>query len=139
MKKLESKFYQEIKKALPNVHFQRIETNVGLGVPDLNGCIDGIEFWLELKVRSGTALGLSKFQKSWIIRRGKAGGRVFILQKALKERALKLYQWTSAMIHEPSTPVPFATFPFPVDYGQLLITIVDSELHQGPRSSSEKP
>jgi hypothetical protein len=28
------------------VHFQRIETNVGLGVPDVNGCGDGVEFWL---------------------------------------------------------------------------------------------
>jgi hypothetical protein len=34
------------------VHFQRIETNVGLGVPDVNGCGDGVEFWLELKVSS---------------------------------------------------------------------------------------
>lgn len=121
MKKLESKFYQEIKKALPNVHFQRIETNVGLGVPDLNGCIDGVEFWLELKVRSGTALGLSKFQKSWIIRRGKAGGRVFILQKALVQRRLKLYQWKSIL---DARPLPIAEFPFPVDYRSLLSKIL---------------
>ena len=139
MRKQESKLFQEIRKALPSVHFQRIETDVGLGVPDVNGCFNGVDFWLELKVSSGTALGLSKYQKAWIIRRGLAGGRVFILQKALKERALKLYQWTSAMIHEPSTPVPFAKFPFPVDYQQLLITIVDSELARGPRSSSRKP
>ena len=126
MRKQESKLYEELRKALPNVHFQRIETNVGLGIPDVNGCCKGIEFWLELKVSSGTALRLSKFQKSWIIRRGREGGRVFILRKALSERALKLYQWTSAMIHEPSTPVPFANFPYPVDYGQLLDTILQS-------------
>tara|TARA_R100001509_G_C4789989_1_gene189430 strand:- start:164 stop:580 length:417 start_codon:yes stop_codon:yes gene_type:complete len=126
MKKLESKLYLEIKKALPNVHFQRIETNVGLGVPDVNGCYKGIDFWLELKVSSGTRINLSKYQKSWIIRRGRAGGRVFILQKALLERALKLYQWTSAMVREPSTPVPFAKFPFPVDYNKLLKAILQS-------------
>jgi len=126
MRKQESKLYEELRKALPNVHFQRIETNVGLGVPDVNGCSKGIEFWLELKVSSGTAIRLSKYQKSWIIRRGREGGRVFILRKALSERALKLYQWTSAMIHEPSTPVPFANFPYPVDYNQLLDTILKS-------------
>jgi len=48
------------------------------------------------------------------------------MRKALSERALKLYQWTSAMVHEPSTPVPFANFPYPVDYGQLLDTILKS-------------
>ena len=127
MRKQESKLYQELRKALPNVHFQRIETNVGLGIPDVNGCCKGIEFWLELKVSSGTALRLSKFQKSWIIRRGREGGRVFILRKALSERALKLYQWTSAMVHEPSTPVPFATFPYPVDFNHLLQTILQSQ------------
>ena len=127
MRKQESKLYEELRKALPNVHFQRIETNVGLGIPDVNGCCKGIEFWLELKVSSGTALRLSKFQKSWIIRRGREGGRVFILRKALSERALKLYQWTSAMVHEPSTPVPFATFPYPVDFDHLLQTILQSQ------------
>ena len=137
MRKQESKLYQDLRKALPNVHFQRIETNVGLGIPDVNGCCNGIEFWLELKVSSGTALRLSKYQKSWIIRRGMAGGRVFILRKALKERSLKLYQWPSAMIHEPATPVPFAVFPFPVDHQALLNTILHAELHQGPRTSSE--
>ena len=126
MRKQESKLYEELRKALPNVHFQSIETNVGLGIPDVNGCCKGIEFWLELKVSSGTALRLSKFQKSWIIRRGREGGRVFILRKALKERALKLYQWTSAMVREPSTPVPFANFPYPVDSDHLLQTILKS-------------
>ena len=132
MRKQESKLYEDLRKALPNVHFQRIETNVGLGIPDVNGCGKGIEFWLELKVSSGTALRLSKFQKSWIIRRGREGGRVFILRKALSERALKLYQWTSAMVHEPSTPVPFANFPYPVDYDHLLQTILQSPVpHPG--------
>ena len=126
MRKQESKLYEELRKALPNVHFQRIETNVGVGVPDVNGCYNGIDFWLELKVSSGTRINLSKYQKSWIIRRGRAGGRVFILQKALLERALKLYQWTSAMVREPSTPVPFAKFPYPVDYDKLLEAILQS-------------
>lgn len=126
MKKAESKLYQEIKKLLPNAHFQRIETSVGLGVPDVNGCLDGIEFWLELKVSSNKRSVLSKYQKAWIIRRGKAGGRVFILQKALRQRCLKLYGWQSAMADEPFSTIPVAVFPFPVDASALKNAI----LHQ---------
>ena len=66
MKKQESKFYQELKKAWPNVHFQRIETTTGLGIPDVNCCVNGVEFWLELKVSLGKRLAITKYQKSWI-------------------------------------------------------------------------
>jgi hypothetical protein len=128
LKKAESKLYQEIKKLLPDVHFQRIETNVGLGVPDVNGCGDGVEFWLELKVSSNKQSSLSKYQKAWIIRRGRVGGRVFILQKTLRQRCLKLYGWPSAMAEEPFSTVPVAVFPFPVDARALKHAI----LHQGP-------
>jgi hypothetical protein len=101
------------------VHFQRIETNVGLGVPDVNGCGDGIEFWLELKVSSNKQSSLSKYQKAWIIRRG---------QKTLRQRCLKLYGWPSAMAEEPFSTVPVAVFPFPVDARALKHAI----LHQDP-------
>jgi hypothetical protein len=93
------------------VHFQRIETNVGLGVPDVNGCGDGIEFWLELKVSSNKQSSLSKYQ-----------------QKTLRQRCLKLYGWPSAMAEEPFSTVPVAVFPFPVDARALKHAI----LHQGP-------
>jgi hypothetical protein len=76
------------------VHFQRIETNVGLGVPDVNGCGDGVEFWLELK------------------------------QKTLRQRCLKLYGWPSAMAEEPFSTVPVAVFPFPVDARALKHAIL---------------
>ena len=127
MKKAESKLYLEIKKLLPDVHFQRIETSVGLGVPDVNGCSEGIEFWLELKVSSNKRSVLSKYQKAWIIRRGKAGGRVFILQKTLRQRRLKLYGWPSAMAEDPFSTIPVAEFPFPVDAGALKNAILHRE------------
>ena len=35
---------------LPSIHLQRIETGMtGAGVPDVNGCAKGKEFWVELK------------------------------------------------------------------------------------------
>lgn len=32
------------------VHWTRIEARVGTGIPDLNGAMPDLEFWLELKV-----------------------------------------------------------------------------------------
>ena len=32
------------------VHWTRIEARVGAGIPDLNGAMTDLEFWLELKV-----------------------------------------------------------------------------------------
>ena len=50
---------------LPSIHLQRIETGMtGAGVPDVNGCAKGKEFWVELKeIHSGNALTLRPMQK----------------------------------------------------------------------------
>ena len=44
----EKAFWQQIKRALPYVHWQRIETGTGQGVPDVNGCIGGK--WFEVEI-----------------------------------------------------------------------------------------
>ena len=124
MKKQESKFYQELKKAWPNVHFQRIETSVGLGIPDVNCCVNGIEFWLELKVSLGKRLAITKYQKAWILNRYKAGGLVFVLQKALSERALKLYDGPSLLADVPS---PICHFPTPNAHKEILLAILQQQ------------
>ena len=38
-----------IQKKHRDWHFVRIESNTINGIPDINACMDGIEFWLELK------------------------------------------------------------------------------------------
>ena len=45
---------------LPQIHLQRIETGMtGAGVPDVNGCAKGKEFWVELKeIHSGKSKAL---------------------------------------------------------------------------------
>jgi hypothetical protein len=66
------------KKLLPG-HLQTIETGmVGGGVPDLNGCIDGVEFWLELKKTHAWAVKIQVAQPGWAEARTRAGGRVFM-------------------------------------------------------------
>lgn len=67
----------------------RIENLFGVGDPDLNYCIDGVEGWVEIKYptepkRSSTKLfgsnhPLSQDQKNWILSQLNAGGRAWIL------------------------------------------------------------
>lgn len=64
---------------LPEVHWQGIETwSTGQGVPDMNGCIDGQEFWIENKLTTGWAVTFEPGQVAWHERRVRAGGRVLL-------------------------------------------------------------
>mgnify|MGYP000707654978 FL=1 len=76
---------------LPNIHLQRIETGMtGAGVPDVNGCAKGKEFWIELKeIHSGNQLTLRPMQISWLAKRASHGGQVFVM--ARKNDEIKLY------------------------------------------------
>jgi len=60
-----------------NVHVQRIETIYHPGVPDLNVCIQGVEWWIEVKVKGDT---LSDVQKLWITLRMKCGGKAAFIK-----------------------------------------------------------
>ena len=76
---------------LPYIHLQRIETGMtGAGVPDVNGCAKGKEFWIELKeIHSGNQLTLRPMQISWLAKRASHGGQVFVM--ARKNDEIKLY------------------------------------------------
>ena len=76
---------------IKEVHWQRIETGItGSGVPDVNGCAKGKEFWIELKeVHSGNSLTLRPMQVAWLSKRAMNGGQVFVL--ARKNNQMKLY------------------------------------------------
>lgn len=61
-------------------HFQSIEIGtLGRGVPDDNYCADGVEGWIEYKFTETHAVGLRPEQVGWILRRMRAGGRVFVV------------------------------------------------------------
>ena len=80
-----------LRSNLPEIHLQRIETGMtGAGVPDVNGCAKGKEFWIELKeIHSGNALTLRPMQISWLAKRASHGGQVFVM--ARKDNEIKLY------------------------------------------------
>jgi hypothetical protein len=70
------KLFQE---HLKTPHWQAIETGgTGRGIPDLNGCLAGAEFWIELKCTHGWVVStVQSEQVGWVERRERAGGRVF--------------------------------------------------------------
>lgn len=80
-----------LKNNLTDIHFQRIETGLtGSGVPDVNGCAKGKEFWIELKeIHRGKSLTLRPMQIAWMAKRSAVGGQVFVL--ARKQNVIKLY------------------------------------------------
>lgn len=75
-------------------HWIRIENSVELGTPDVNGCMDGEEIWIELKAlkdwpkRASTQVKIkhyTKEQKQWILDRHHAGGNAFLFARVARE------------------------------------------------------
>ena len=66
-------------------HWQAIESGgTNRGIPDANACSGGIEFWVEYKKTNGNGVPLRPEQVGWIERRVRAGGRVFVAIRLLK-------------------------------------------------------
>ena len=86
----EAKLWLRIKNLKVKGHFTRIESSTLNGIPDVNACDNGAHYWLELKSNDLKNCGLSKWQINWHYDHIKAGGNVFILNKTLVPRALKL-------------------------------------------------
>ena len=70
---------------------QTVETSTGNGVPDVNVCWRGIEFWLELKCIPSTIPYIRASQHAWSMRRNQAGGLVFLVIYNTKRREIHLW------------------------------------------------
>jgi len=105
----ESNLYTLIKKTIRNAHFTRIESNTINGIPDLYCAYKGQVFWLELKANNIKNCNLSKYQINWILKHQRHGGQVYILNKTIKQRALKLYRLDAcAVLREDLATTPDA-------------------------------
>ena len=98
MYQTEKKLYQAMKTNLSKVHWQRIETGaLQQGVPDVNGCYGGYEFWVELKCTTNDTVSLTPFQIAWHMRRANAGGVSWIMVANSKQKAITLHTGNSAL------------------------------------------
>jgi len=83
----ESRFWKKLKKQFAKGHIVRVENPANPGTPDVNACIEGVEFWSEQKQvpklpkQSTTPVFtgcLRPEQVLWHVLRHRAGGRTFI-------------------------------------------------------------
>ena len=88
--KLESKFYNELKRITPQIRWTRIENTSVSGTPDLLGYNTfGHYFTVELKVSRSNSVKLSPHQIAYHVTHPKNS---FILVKALAASRVKLYE-----------------------------------------------
>ena len=117
----EKKLYQALKTNLPKVHWQRIETGaLQQGVPDVNACYGGREFWLELKCTSNDRVSLSPFQCSWHMRRATVGGASWILVSSPKALTLQRGADALRLMEEGVSSCVASSYSAPVDWPQFL-------------------
>jgi len=91
--KLESKFYNELKRITPQIRWTRIENTSVSGTPDLLGYnSSGHYFTVELKVTRSNKVKLSPHQIAYHITHPKNS---FILVKSLAARDVILYEGSS--------------------------------------------
>lgn len=103
---LESALWKRVKAASTHlkrcgfgVHLKRIENSVGSGHPDVEGCIDGAQIWLELKsearpkrITTSIRFKVRPSQDIWLQERVRAGCRsCFALLQVGDGAASKLY------------------------------------------------
>ena len=87
----ESKFYQQLKKSLPYVYFERIENRIGQGTADITAIYNKKEIWIELKCIKLNSIKLSKFQIAWHFKRNSLGIKTFIMVKRVTDGLIKVY------------------------------------------------
>ena len=81
-----------------DLHLNRIENSVSQGMPDVEGCLRRVQFWIELKCEKRPANWGTKVrpkfrpaQPPWLRRRIEAGGRAFVLLQVGAGRDARRY------------------------------------------------
>ena len=88
--KPERKFYEKIKKSIPQISWIRLENNSLLGTPDLLAYNNsGVFFTVELKVCKGNKIRFSPHQISFHVKHPQ---NTFIMVQALGQGTVKLYR-----------------------------------------------
>jgi hypothetical protein len=77
------------RRNIPAVHWLSVETaGTEAGVPDMNGCYGGREFWVETKACTANAVRIAPAQVGWHSRRHRAGGSSFFAVRRKREALL---------------------------------------------------
>lgn len=101
---LEKNLWSRFRACTTWAHLIRVENWAENGTPDVNGCWQGKEFWVELKVaelpkREITPVAVPHFtedQRRWLHNRSVAGGNAYLLLQV--EREYLLFKGDAAAI-----------------------------------------
>ena len=120
--KPESKLWKALRDNITDIHWTRIESWSSPGVPDVNGCAEFGEFWIELKIIKNKRLLLSPHQVAWHIKRSLHSGRAFILAREAGRTPLFLFSGEQAKdlvdLKVGEIP-PIVEIPHPYDWARL--------------------
>lgn len=145
----ERNFFEQLRRNLPKVglplHLQRVENTAGVGTPDVNYCVGGIDGWLELKAWerarfSGrfTIPKLRPDQAAWLTARCRAGGRAYLLCRINKDVVLIDGRLASALFDKDlhldwglGRLIATAWLDHPVDWRSLATALMSPPIGQG--------
>lgn len=90
---LEKSLWSRFRACACSQHLMRVENSVGPGTPDVNGCYNGVEYWVELKQadppkKETSILQVRHFtteQRRWLVQRIAAGGNAYVLIQVGRE------------------------------------------------------
>jgi|TARA_R110002012_G_scaffold271673_5_gene456892 Holliday junction resolvase len=124
--KPESRLWKTLRDGLTDVHWTRIESWASPGVPDVNGCAEFGEFWIELKVIKNNRIKLSPHQIAWHTLRTRIGGRSYILAREAAKTPLILFSGEQAKdLHDKKINEisPMAKIEHPYDWARFRKTL----------------
>jgi Holliday junction resolvase len=97
----ESDFRRTFRKSLPQVHWATVESRTTeSGIPDINGCLNSAEFWVECKTTKAFAVVMRPMQIAWILRRVRHGGKVIIAVRKKNTKVDELYLIDGSKVKE---------------------------------------
>ena len=120
--KPESRLWNSLRDGLTDIRWTRVESWASPGIPDVNGCAEFGEFWIELKVIKNNRIKLSPHQIAWHTLRTRAGGRSYILAREAARTPLILFSGKQAKeLHDKKINEisPMASIDHPYDWANL--------------------
>ena len=118
----ESKLWKVLRDGITDIHWVRIESWSSPGVPDVNGCAEFGEFWIELKIIKHKRVVLSPHQIAWHVTRSRHSGRSYILARVAARTPLILFSGERAkdLVDLKIDEIPkIVEIPHPYDWPRL--------------------
>jgi hypothetical protein len=125
----EAELWHYIQNGLPEVHWSRLESgHSATGIFDINGCYQGVECWIELKVQGHE---LRPSQKAWGVARFRAGGNIWVINHWVRKRLLDIFTFERAVLFLKYPLEPTVSVGLPVKNWEAIRKMLFKEKKHG--------